>query len=970
MSKPNGSVTHARFQDTNRLALTRIESVLEHWLPGGKVQKREYVVKNPARDDQNAGSFSVNLDTGQWYDFASGDKGGDLVALVAYLERCPTQADALHLLEGFLGTAPIEPSRPHKKAKAAPPDPWQPVTPIPADALSGMPKRHLKHGDPWKRWEYRNAQGELLMVIDRFNLPLQPGEEKPRKVFAPLTLWRHTGTGDTKWQRKGLPAPRPLLNVDQLAKHPSAPVVVCEGEKSADATGALLPDYIATCWPNGTNSVSKADFTPLKGRDVLLWPDNDEGGVACMQRLAGELQTLGAKTVRLVALDCFSQAPVWHDNTPAFAEGGEWLEKDDAADLLARDWTPAHLSALATEGVLFKEPPALPASAAPATKPAPAKRDARKKAQQTPGFTVKDTGLYAVPEDGEPRRVCERLDIIAQTRDERGQNWGLLVEFCDPDGITKRWNIPAEALISEGAKDAISPLLSMGLKLDAKRPARNTKNDLISYLQGYAGSARARLVDRMGWHGDAYLLPMGAIGETVEALEFTNHGAELPSIEEAGTLEEWQTHIGALCPGNDRLALSVCVAFAGPLLHLLGLESGGFHLYGESSGGKTTHLQAAVSVYGSPKLVRSWRSTDNALESIASAHSDGLLALDEIGMCSPRIIGETVYMLGNGAGKARANDRGNGKPVRRWRLLFLSTGEKTLEQHMDEANQMHRAGMDIRMLGVPADAGAGMGLFQELHGFDNAADLSDSLKASVNKYYGTPLVKFLEALTTPDNMRTIIKAFPKTLQAFEKETLPKDASGQAHRAAARFALVALAGEYATEWGATGWPAYTAWNAAKTCFSAWLTERGGAGSQEEAKVLDALCHLIETHGEARFSRLNVDYQHDTHAPRTVNKLGYRRTETLGSGAECRTITTYYIGSASWTKEVWSRAGLPSARQANKVLKAHDVLQLDHEGKTSIKVPGIKGGSPRYYVFTDEALYRAQNAANDEEATKAA
>jgi uncharacterized protein (DUF927 family) len=56
--------------------------------------------------------------------------------------------------------------------------------------------------------------------------------------------------------------------------------------------------------------------------------------------------------------------------------------------------------------------------------------------------------------------------------------------------------------------------------------------------------------------------------------------------------------------------------------------------------------------------VRSWRSTDNALESIAAAHSDGLLVLDEIGMCDPRIICETVYMLGNGSGKARANDRG------------------------------------------------------------------------------------------------------------------------------------------------------------------------------------------------------------------------------------------------------------------------------------------------------------------------
>ncbi|MGP5326792.1 hypothetical protein [Vreelandella titanicae] len=54
----------------------------------------------------------------------------------------------------------------------------------------------------------------------------------------------------------------------------------------------------------------------------------------------------------------------------------------------------------------------------------------------------------------------------------------------------------------------------------------------------------------------------------------------------------------------------------------------------------------------------------------------------------------------------------------------------------------------------------------------------------------------------------------------------------------------------------------------------------------------------------------------------------------------------------------------------MLKAHEMLQLDHEGKTSIKVPGIKGGSARYYVFTDEALYKAQGAANDEEEAKAA
>ncbi|WP_322528691.1 DUF927 domain-containing protein [Salinicola sp. LHM] len=964
-----------RFDTCKRAALGEMDRILAQWLPGGQTQKREYVVKNPTRDDSHAGSFSVNLDHGGWYDFATGDKGGDLVALVAYVEHCEQYA-ALQRMESFLGIEPPDhagghaasppAARPPAKPASQPEPPeWEPVVPVPQAALASIPSAHPKHGEPWKRWRYLDSAGHLLMIVDRHHLPPALGQTKPSKVFSPLTWWRRTATGEGKWQRKGLPDPRPLLNLDRLAANPGAPVVVCEGEKSADAAADLMPEYVATCWPNGAQSASKADWTPLAGRNVVLWPDNDQAGIECMEALATRLQSVGVASVRLMRLDHFDRLADWDGEQAAFKEGGEWQEHDDAADLLGRAWSPLHLTALASQGVLFRDPPA-PAKGKGKTKSSNQKGKRRAAAQHTPGFEVRDQGVYAIPEDGEPRRVCDRLNIIAQTRDERGHNWGLLVEFTDPDGIAKRWNIPAEALISEGAKDAISPLLSMGLKLDPKRPARLGKNDLISYLQGFAGSERARLVDRLGWHGEAYLLPSGSIGQSGEALEFVNHGAELPAIETAGTLADWQQHIGALCPGNDRLVLCVCAALAGPLLRVLGLESGGFHLYGDSSGGKTTHLQAAVSVYGAPKLVRSWRSTDNALESIAAAHSDGLLALDEIGMCSPRIIGETVYMLGNGTGKARANDRGNGKPVRHWRLLFLSTGEKTLEQHMDEANQMHRTGMDMRMLGVPADAGAGMGLFQELHGLAGPDKLSDALKASVAKYYGTPLVAWLDSLTQPDNLAHVVRTYAPTLARFEQETLPDKASGQAHRAASRFALAALAGELATDWGVTGWERYTAWGAAKTCFAAWLAERGGAGDQEGTKVLDALCHLVETHGDARFTRLGVNYQTDAHAPRTPNRLGWRRTEDPSTANDFIAVTTYFIPPATWGKDVWGRPGMPSARQANKVLKEHGVLQLDHEGKTSIKVPGLKvGGATRFYTFTDVDLYRARRAANDEQ-----
>ena len=74
------------FETVNRTALAVLPAVLARLLPGGKIIAREYVVRNPTRADRRPGSFKVNLRTGRWADFATGDKGGDPVSLVAYLE--------------------------------------------------------------------------------------------------------------------------------------------------------------------------------------------------------------------------------------------------------------------------------------------------------------------------------------------------------------------------------------------------------------------------------------------------------------------------------------------------------------------------------------------------------------------------------------------------------------------------------------------------------------------------------------------------------------------------------------------------------------------------------------------------------------------------------------------------------------------------------------------------------------------
>lgn len=951
------------FPEVKRAALQAIDRVLSHWLPGGKRVDggKEYTAPNPTRADKRPGSLKVNLAKGTWSDFATGDKGGDLIDLVRYLDG-GTDVEARNKLADFLGVMAGASSAPATTNGKAKEEDWVAVRPISDTAMSQVPLEHGRHGKPTKMWIYRDDAGRPLTVLYRFDLG-PDADGKPRKVFAPLTFCKRADGAECKWRWQGLPDPRPLLRLEALAGRPSAPVVLCEGEKAADAAAQLLPGYVASCWLNGSNSWNKADFSPLIGRDVLLWPDNDAPGLKCMDDLAEHLRQLGAASVRSVALTVFSQRPGLDGDRPTFAPGGEWAEGDDAADAVAKEWTAAHLAELERTGEMFAlAPAAAPATKAKASKPSASSKPAsvEKPAPLPAGFRVTADGVFYAGEDGEARPVCSRLEILARTRDEKGQGWGLLVEFDDPDGASKRLNIPARAMAGDFGKEVLGPLVDMGLRLAPVRTARNSRNDLQSYLQGYDSAERARLVTRLGWHGDAYLLPDRQIGASAEHLHFYEAGTPLPPISQAGSLEQWQQQIGALCVGNHRLAFVVCVAFAGPLLHLLGAESGGFHLYGDSSGGKTTHLQVAASVWGGPRLVRSWRSTDNALESIAAAHSDGLLVLDEIGMCDPRIIGETVYMLGNGTGKARANDRGQaGRQVQEWRLLFLSTGEKTLAQHMAEAHKELKAGMEVRLLAVPADASRGLGLFEVLHGFEDAAALSDALKARVGRFYGAPALAFLSALCKPGKLRGYAAMVRSTVERFTTEALPAGASGQAQRAAARFGLAAAAGELATALGVTGWPDGMATHAVRACLGAWLAERGGTGNLEGDAIVQRLRLTIERYGEGRFTRWdNMAAKVDEHAPRTVDRLGFRRTIEHGCGDVLYTTATYYLLPTAWRDEVFKGMNL---RNVNRVLVERGILQPGKDGKAaqSIALPGMPKG--RAYVVDGAKLFADEDEA---------
>jgi hypothetical protein len=90
------------FSAINAAANRALPLILMRWLPDGKRQGREFVAKNPTRADGRPGSFSINLVSGKWSDFATGDRGGDPISLAAYLFGL-SQIDAARRVADMLG---------------------------------------------------------------------------------------------------------------------------------------------------------------------------------------------------------------------------------------------------------------------------------------------------------------------------------------------------------------------------------------------------------------------------------------------------------------------------------------------------------------------------------------------------------------------------------------------------------------------------------------------------------------------------------------------------------------------------------------------------------------------------------------------------------------------------------------------------------------------------------------------------
>lgn len=487
-------------------------------------------------------------------------------------------------------------------------------------------------------------------------------------------------------------------------------------------------------------------------------------------------------------------------------------------------------------------------------------------------FSIDEIGICHTGLDQNGKRkaaewVCGPLDVVSRTRDQSGGGWGYRVSFRDPLGHLKICSIPARLLSGDGGEYR-SNLLSLGLQIS---PNIRTRVLLTQYIQTRKVEKFTICTDRVGWHGHAFVTPDWTIGDLTEPIVFQSENPLVNIFSTKGTSNQWRKRVGRFCVGNSRLIFSVATGFAAPLLYLAGFESGGFHFRGTSSSGKTTILKVAASLFGGENYLQRWRSTDSGLEALAAQHSDCLLILDELSQIDSKTSAESSYLLANGQGKARANRMGTSRARQSWRLLFLSAGEVSLAEHVAEAQKKVRAGQEVRMVDVPADAGAGYGAFECLHGFEGGAAFSSHLAQQAKEFYGSTGRAWLEWLSV--NADTAAVSIRDATKSIAKKMIPKGSSGQVERVAERFALVAAAGEMASAAGFTDWPAGECEKAALTCFNAWIGARGGVGNGEVASMLRAVRKFLETHGEGRFTWWHRAA--DDEGGKTINRAGFRR-----------------------------------------------------------------------------------------------
>ena len=456
----------------------------------------------------------------------------------------------------------------------------------------------------------------------------------------------------------------------------------------------------------------------------------------------------------------------------------------------------------------------------------------------------------------EYKPVCSELQVIARTKTPDG-NWGRFIRFPDHDHVVQTvWIADTEL---QGSPTALAQrLVKQGLKI-----VPNRKSWVIDLLAAWEVEERILVVNRLGWLDDprgflTFVLPERVITNAANSAIQFEPDATTPTIHTVraqGTLTDWQQHIAAPACEHPMMLFALSVGLTSPFLAFVNAtDSMILHLYGTTTIGKTTELQIAASPWGcaadpafapGTTFLQTWRQTVNGLEGQAAAHSDLLLALDEVGSTDINDIRRTVYMLSGGQGKGTMDAKRAMNPQTFWRMVVLSTGEISLNAKMADpggngirsrvvhGGLTHRA-LDIEVSDIAANAPVA-----------ERGKIIANLKTACGKYFGTSGPEMVRLITkkflSADALRSWLN---KEIDIVTGDLAPSGAANETLRALRRFALISVAGEAAARAKLIPTTAAKVRAAVKGVVDQWLT---ATAETDDDRILARLRDFILCNG---------------------------------------------------------------------------------------------------------------------------
>jgi putative DNA primase/helicase len=406
-----------------------------------------------------------------------------------------------------------------------------------------------------------------------------------------------------------------------------------------------------------------------------------------------------------------------------------------------------------------------------------------------------------------PLDFTDRIRVIANVHDLITNRYSVELEFRDVKGGWVNELLP-RSIIRSGVS-ALDELLDRGAHLPTVPGAGAQLASLLSVVP----DRTYRITGKTGWHGKSFVLPDITIGPDADTLIHATRKSSKPfELPTQGKLDGWRDGLKDPCRASSHLTFGIGLAFAGPLLHVVGQDEGAiFYLAGESSTGKTLTELAAQSVI--ERAVRGELLThdvsNRAIEEACAAHNDLMLVVEEIArrIASQAELRKQLRELAHkvvGGGGSRRSAKAKQDPDLadlRWRLMSLWSGERSLDSEF--LGGARERGELVRLIEVAVPLRAKNGIFDRLKDARlPPAELAKMAEAAVRENYGHPIRKFIERLVSdPDaHTRRAIELVERFLQKAKAGSDP-----WTHRFATKFAVVYAATRLAAELEVAPWP---------------------------------------------------------------------------------------------------------------------------------------------------------------------